>query len=465
MSSTPRAVLAGTGTAGEPAEAIDLMELAARRALSVSGASPRRFVLDAVLVPAGTWAYEDPGRELARRLGWPGTPSILSQLGISQQELINIAIERVTTGGAGAVLVVGGESRQWATHGDMSALPGTPDTIVERPEQFIDDLEIAAGLVFPAVRSYALLERAFDARLGLDDDEAARINAELWSAMSAVAAERDGTLVTASVPARHIAEISPTNRLLSAPYLRVHASQWTVDQAAALLVMNADTAHQAGVEPSAAVHPLVALESTDVVPVIHRAELSHWPAMAVLGEAATAHLGRPLSEIDLLDLYSCFPVAVRMQADELGLSLSRPMTVTGGMTFGGGPFNNYVLGSTATMAECLRSGAGATGMITTVSGLLTKPGLAVWSTTDPQMPGLIADLGHEAARRTARVTCAMHHEHQPLTIETSTAWSSGDITTAAVLGTDEGGSRHLALLHDPESFDRFRTASCIGEQL
>ena len=465
MSIQRRALLAGTGTSSGSAEAIDLMAQAARRAMDVSGASFDRGQIDAIVVPAGTWAYGDPGRELARRLGQPSAQSVLAQLGISQQELINIAIERVVSGSAGAVLVVGGESRRWATDHPMSDLPGTPDLVLERPEHFIDDLEITAGLVFPAVRSYALIERALDAHLGLGEQAAAAVNAELWSAMSAIAADTPGSLVSARVPAREIAEASATNRMLSAPYLRAHASQWTVDQAAALLVMDHETARHMGAEPSAAIHPLVALESTDSVPVIHRAKLGRWPAMSALGEAASAFLDMPLEEVDLLDLYSCFPVAVRVQAVELGLPLDRPVTVTGGMTFGGGPFNNYVLCSTAAMADRLRSTTAENGLVTTVSGLLTKPGLAVWGATDPGTPALVADLADEAARRTARVGCTSWTDGRPLTIESSTTWTDGDATTAAVLGTDDEGARHLAILHDAESHDRFRNSGGIGERL
>ena len=43
--------------------------------------------------------------------------------------------------------------------------------------------------------------------------------------------------------------------------------------------------------------------------------------MAVLGRAAERHLGRPLRDIRLAEVYSCFPAAVRVQQRELGLDL------------------------------------------------------------------------------------------------------------------------------------------------
>ena len=89
-------------------------------------------------------------------------------------------------------------------------------------------------------------------------------------------------------------------------------------------------------------------------------------------------------------------MAVRVQQRELGLDRDATPTLTGGMAFAGGPFNHYVLLSTVTMGRRLRDVPGELGLITTVSGMLSKPGLAVWSATPPADGGLVADLAAEA---------------------------------------------------------------------
>jgi acetyl-CoA C-acetyltransferase len=67
------------------------------------------------------------------------------------------------------------------------------------------------------------------------------------------------------------------------------------------------------------------------------------------------------------------------------------------MTFAGGPFNNYVFGAVAEVAPLLRARPHELGLITTVSGMLSKPGLAVWSATPPEDLGvLLADMVAEA---------------------------------------------------------------------
>ena len=74
----------------------------------------------------------------------------------------------------------------------------------------------------------------------------------------------------------------------------------------------------------------------------------------------------PVHGIDHVELYSCFPAAVRVQQRELGIPLSRRVTQTGGMTFGGGPLNNFVIQSWVKMVERLREDQGSRGLVTAV---------------------------------------------------------------------------------------------------
>ena len=82
--------------------------------------------------------------------------------------------------------------------------------------------------------------------------------------------------------------------------------------------------------------------------------------------------------IDYYDLYSCFPIAIQMFCDSLKLNLSSSLTITGGMSFAGGPLNHYVLCSTTQLIDKLRK-IEKIGLITGVSGLMTKQSYALWS--------------------------------------------------------------------------------------
>ena len=72
-----------------------------------------------------------------------------------------------------------------------------------------------------------------------------------------------------------------------------------------------------------------------------------------------------VDEIEVVELYSCFPSAVRVQQRALGLPLDGTPTVTGGMAFAGGPFNNFVLQSMAAVVPLLRDGPDRLGCVMT----------------------------------------------------------------------------------------------------
>jgi acetyl-CoA C-acetyltransferase len=93
-----------------------------------------------------------------------------------------------------------------------------------------------------------------------------------------------------------------------------------------------------------------------------------------------------VDDMHLVDVYSCFPSAVQIAARELGLPIGdaeRPLTMTGGLTFAGGPWNNYVSHSIATMAEKLTAAPDQMGLITANGGFLTKHSFGVYGTEPP----------------------------------------------------------------------------------
>ena len=229
--------------------------------------------------------------------------------------------------------------------------------------------------------------------------------ASLWARFNAVAGDNPEAAFPEPRSAAEIATPGPRNRPLAYPYNRWHASQWTVDQSSALVFCSAERAHAAGVPVERWLFPHVALHCSEAVTLTARRRLWAWPAMAVLGRAAERHIGRPLREVRLAEVYSCFPAAVRVQQRELGLPPTGTPTLTGGMTFAGGPFNHFVLQSLLTLGRRLRDEPAELGLVTTVSGMLSKPGLALWSASPPSAPGgaLLADLAVAATAATAIV--------------------------------------------------------------
>ena len=79
-----------------------------------------------------------------------------------------------------------------------------------------------------------------------------------------------------------------------------------------------------------------------------------------------------------------------MAAAELGLRLDdpgRPLTLTGGLTFGGGPGNNYTSHGIARCVETLRAVPGSVGLVSGLGWYATKHALGVYASRPPRAGG------------------------------------------------------------------------------
>lgn len=188
--------------------------------------------------------------------------------------------------------------------------------------------------------------------------------------------------------------------------------------------------------------------------------------MGVLGRAAEEHVGRPLAEVEHVELYSCFPAAVRVQQRELGLPLDGVPTLTGGMSFAGGPLNNFTFNALAAMTVRLRQSPGSVGLLTTVSGFLTKPGLALWSTQMPAAPPLVADMAAAAEDATPTVEATVEYEGAAhiatYTVSYPGPRAPGDPPKVFAIADTPDGRRAVATSDDPELAARAVAEELIG---
>ena len=364
------------------------------------------------------------------------------------------------SGASEVAVVVGGEAKRWARDRERAghaptetAQPGAvPDVLRQRGGPILEPVEVAHRLWDP-VQQYAMIDNALRAAEGLTPaGQRAQIDA-LWERMSDVSSTNPDAAFGGHRDAAWLGTPSPDNRPLAFPYNKWHSTQWTVNQAAALVICSVDAARRAGVPEDRWVFPLVGLESSHAVSVLCRRRIGAWPAMEVLGGTAAARIGRRLDEVEVVELYSCFPSAVRVQQRELGLPLDGTPTVTGGMAFAGGPFNNAVLQSVAAVVPRLRADPGALGAVTTVSGLLTKPGLGVWSARPDGRPPLLSDLAYEVASVTEVVEAveSLDGYEGPGTVATYTVTYDGmdPVRVVAVCDTADG-RRCVAFSEDPD---------------
>jgi acetyl-CoA C-acetyltransferase len=277
--------------------------------------------------------------------------------------------------------------------------------VILRPaEELSTKVERSAGLN-RADGYYAILESAFRARQGWTVEEGRRRISEMYSEFSNIAARNPHAWRRVAVDADAISTPTERNPMMAFPYTRAHISSWSVDQAGALLFCSAGLARELDIPRERWVFPVVSSESNHMVNVSNRRDLGRSEAVDIVVEAALRQASLAPADLTLLDLYSCFPVAVEMFAVALGVPVgSRALTITGGMPWAGGPFNNYVIQSTAQMALQLRSCTSpSTGLTTCVSGMLTKIGAGVWSTDQPSAPFAHIDVSNQVNERGGRL--------------------------------------------------------------
>ena len=454
------AVLVGVGTANEAAEAAELMVLAVQRAADDAGARSLLAAVDRIAVPMGTWAYTDPARLVAVGIGAGEAETHAGEIGVSQQTLVSQALRAIVAGTSEVAVVVGGEARSFGRDGGIETEQRgpAPDVVHTREPEYLARPEIAAGLTSP-VQQYAMIDNALRHAEGRSVDQQRDEIAELWARCNVVA--RGNPLAAFPDPrsAADIANPGPKNRPLSFPYNKWHASQWTVDQAAALIICSVEAARRHRVPTDRWIFPLVGIDASHSVSLSRRHQLHTWPAMGVLGRAAAGRIGRPLTDVEVTEVYSCFPAAVRVQQRELGLPGDGTPTVTGGMTFAGGPFNNFTYQATAAVVPRLRRAPGSLGLITTVSGLLTKPGLAVWSSNPDGRSPLICDLAEAVATASVEVE-VLDTYHGEATVVSYTVTPEDMVPARVViLAQTPDGRRCVAASED----SALATAATVGE--
>ena len=444
----------------------ELMTEALRAGLvdcGVAGLGPKIGWIGAM---RGLSQLPDGARRIGEALGAdPHTVAV--DVGVSQQTLINLAFEAIRSGKTDIAVVCGGETK----HRDDVArragleLPGhdqdglVPDEEFSPSGEIVARPEISIGAVVP-VQQYAMIENARRAANGWTLSQHRDEIAWRWHNFNQVAQMNRRAAFGEPMLLEEIRDPSPANRPLAFPYNKWHNSQWRVDQAAALVLCSASTAHSLGVPRDRWVFPHVGLESSMALSLSRRGDLHRWPAMAVLGSAAERHIGRAVADLEHIEIYSCFPAAVAVQQAELGVNLDRLCTVTGGMAFAGGPLNNFVLQATVEMIEAVRSEPGAYGVVTAVSGLLTKPGLTVWSSEPPADALLIADLAAEAQAATSEVPLDEDPTGEGTVATYTVVYEGMEPSGARAIVDLASGSRAVAALDDADV-----AASAVVEDL
>jgi len=384
-------------------EAIDLMTDACMLAAQDAGSAELLKQCQCILVPQGMWPYSDPARHIAQAIGADNAVSVLVKIGVLQQTAIADACGRITAGDCDIAIVVGGEARYRALQAQIAGqqapetvMPGAPDEVMEPEAELWLAAETQAGLAMP-VGFYALIESAWRFRQKLGIEQHRDAIAQLYSDFSKIAVNNPDAWKRDFVSAQTIRDASAQNKMLAFPYTKLHNTSWNVDQASALIFCSEKKARELGLDSSRWIYPWASTQSNHMLSVAQRPDISRSVGAEVGARVLLNAVGIDAVAIRYADLYSCFPIAVELFADALQLKAGTPLTVTGGMPFAGGPLNNYVLQATVKMVQTLRGDCDACGVVTSVSGLMTKQAYGLWSAQKPRVAFRDIDVTDEVA--------------------------------------------------------------------
>jgi len=380
---------------------VDLMERASEQALAqvpdLRGGIERLSVVD-VMSRTGP----APATELARRIGAGagGTRCEVSTIGgNTPQWLVNRASSDIAAGRLSVTLIAGAEAIRSSRARRAGGLPQddadtglVPDPVVGDDRPGVGPAESAIGLLAP-VHLYPMFESVVAARAGHDAAEHRRAIGGLLAPFTEKAATHPYAWFPTARSAGTIATPSPDNRIVSEPYTKLMSAFLGSDQGAALVVCSLAAARRAGVADRA-VFVWSGAEATDVRFPASRPDPGRSPGIAAAGQALfgaaslaagpSASVG--IDDVELVDLYSCFPSAVELATEALDLNRDdrRGLTVTGGLPYFGGPGNNYTTHSIATLTDLLRDGAPARlGLATGLGWFITKHALGVYGSSPP----------------------------------------------------------------------------------
>lgn len=426
--------------------------------------------------------YKNVPRSVANLLGInPKNFYYATTGGNTPQYFINRFAQQIACGQAETVLLAGGESlatmvakfnrlyKWWWLKSDWRDDPGGKPQLVGDLRPANTAYEERHGLDLPAT-IYPLFENALQHQYGRTNSEHLAAIAELFSGFSSIAENNPYAWFQQFRSALELATTTAQNRMVAYPYTKLLNSMIGVNQSAAIIMTSAAKARQLGIAEEQWVYLHGGADGNDIWNVSERANFYTSPALEQCGQQSLAMAGKTIDQIQHFDIYSCFPAAVQVACDALGIQHHDPrgLTLTGGLPYFGGPGNNYSMHAVAEMMRRLRQHPGDFGLLNANGWYLTKHSVGVYS-TQPAAPVWQSPVSTDAP-------LAMPHDQRPTliespigaaTIETYTVLFDRQhrMTKVIIVGRDREDRRFLANTpQDPEMMAALLSSDPIGRR-
>jgi len=407
-------------------------------------------------VTSNMWGYPNMPRSLAKSLNANISQEIYTATGGNSPQLaVNEMASRIKSGDIDCALIAGGEALDTFVSRlksgkkiDWSDNPGGSPEIIGSTREGSSEHEKLHGLYDPSV-VYPLFANGLRRRDKTTVEEHMQEIGKLFSSFSKVASENEYSWFPLHRSKNDIVSIKPENRIVGFPYTKYMNSIIRVNQSSALVMTSVKKAKEYGIPKSKWVFLNSGACINEIWNVTERVDFHSSPAINKCVTSVLSMANMKKEDLDYLDIYSCFPCAVQIAINEIGIEKDDPrgLTLTGGLPYFGGPGNSYVLNSIASLMDKLRKNPGKRGMVTANGWYLTKHGAGIFSSipfegewnqivNTSSMQTKINELDHPEFTESA---------HGIGTIETYTvSHSRNGAEKAIIIGKLENGKRFLA---------------------
>lgn len=368
--------------------------------------------------------------------------------------LLNDAANRIARGEAKVAAVTGGEALRTASQ--RAALAAKSSVSDQNPLRKLVEGRAPGyrqryGLTTP-VDVYPLYENAGRAAYGQTLAEGQRESGEIWSRFSEVAARTPAAWIHQARSPDEVVEPTADNRPIAFPYTKLMVANSSVNQGAAVIVTSLAEARRRRAPEARLIYVGRGAAAHEHDDFLARDRYDMSPSMRTCLEKTLAFNEVRPEELDLVELYSCFPCVPKMARRVIGWPVEKPATVFGGLTFGGGPIGNYMAHATAEMVDALRDGEGRTGLLFANGGFATHNHAIILSTAP--LPGAGEphdfDVQREADAARGPVPKLVKDYAGPAKIETYTVFYARDgaAKNGVVVARTPVGARTLAKVED-----------------
>ena len=466
---------------------VELAARAAANAVASTGGNFSAADIEAIATirlfsdSAPAWACpfgrsDNPPESIAQRIGAAPRERIYSDAGGTQPLQIMAEFSAaIARGELQCALLTGVEAIANQRYAQRNGL--TPDWSEsfdlpldsrEYVQRMVSPAELVSGMYLPA-HWYALIENLRASQQGNSIAAHRKQMAELLSPLSEVARDNPYSYFQNDYSAADLASEDDGNYPICVPYSKFLVAQDGVNQAAAVILTSAGKARELGIPAENWILQLGYADGEDQY-LPQRDNPGTSVAMEKVFEATFERAGLEQEDMDLIDIYSCFPCAVEAARDALDISATdpRPLTVTGGLPFFGGPGNEYSTHALAEMVLRLRKTA-SHALVTANGGMLSKHAAVILAANTSDNRSRILDYA------TLQQTVIGQDDIEPVPLcaapETGTVLSYTIIferkrdDVAIILGETADGERFLAHSAEADTVHQMREQAVTGRSI